>query len=352
VVLLYSALNVAPAMAQCPTCGGTGKVTCPYCDGTGEITIEEGGICETCGGSGVLTPTITRKGSSVGLSEGKVSVVATFENEEDAVAYGKVTVEVEAESAKYKATSARTSFPPHEETEVNVIIEGISDADYSKLVEEVHIGDTVIERLRVSPSIFLSEVEDVVCPHCDGTGVGSVTTECPQCGGTGFIDCPTCGGSGVEAGEQNGALNIGGAVYGAAAVAVVAGVAIAAFVVVKKRKVSEKDLRSLAPTEFQNWVLKKLASKSSSPRDSRVGIDGYTIEGQPVAIKQSDGIGRNVIENFAAAMGRSKAKNGIIVAFSFGDDAFRGKVRAKLNYGLEIEMVTVKDLIEGRKRIL
>jgi len=133
---------------------------------------------------------------------------------------------------------------------------------------------------------------------------------------------------------------------------VVAGVAIAAFVVVKKRKVSEKDLRSLAPTEFQNWVLKKLASKSSSPRDSRVGIDGYTIEGQPVAIKQSDGIGRNVIENFAAAMGRSKAKNGIIVAFSFGDDAFRGKVRAKLNYGLEIEMVTVKDLIEGRKRIL
>jgi hypothetical protein len=338
-------------MAQCPTCGGTGKVTCPYCDGTGEITIEEGGICETCGGSGVLTPTITRKGSSVGLSGRTVSVVATYENEEDVVAYGKVTVEIEAESAMYTATSARTSFPPHEETEVNVIIEGISDADYNKLVEEVNIGGTVIERLRSSPLILLSE-ENVVCPHCDGTGVGSVTTECPQCGGTGFIECPTCGGSGVEGGEQNGALDIGGAVYGVAAVAVVAGVAIAAFVVVKKRSVSEKNLRKLPPTEFQNWVIKKLAGKSSSPRDSRVGIDGYTIKGQPVSIKQSDGIGRNVIENFAAAMGRSKAKNGIIVAFSFGDDAFRGKVRAKLNYGLEIEMVTVKDLIEGRDRLL
>jgi len=47
-----------------------------------------------------------------------------------------------------------------------------------------------------------------------------------------------------------------------------------------------------------------------------------------------------------------EAKNWIIVAFSFGDDAFRGKVRAKLNYGLEIQMVTVKELIESKKRPL
>jgi hypothetical protein len=141
-------------------------------------------------------------------------------------------------------------------------------------------------------------------------------------------------------------LDIGGVALG---VAVVAGVAITAFVVVKKRKISEKDLRKLSPTEFQNWVLKKLAGKSSSPRDSHVGIDGYTIEGQPISIKQSDGIDRNGVESFAAAMGRSKAKNGTIVAFSFADDALRGKVKAKLNYGLEIQMVTVKDLIEGRK---
>lgn len=349
-ILLYSALNVAPAMAQCPTCGGTGKVICPYCEGSGEITIEEGGTCETCGGSGILKPTITAKSSSAGASGGKVSVVAAFENEDDIVAYGKVTVEVEAESATYTATSARTSFPPHEEIEVNVVITGISDADYDKLLQDVHIGETVIQQLRVSPLISLSEVEDVVCPHCDGTGVGSGIAECPYCGGIGIADCPTCGGPVVDGGEQNEDLNIpfdiGGTVLG---VAVVAGVAIAAFVVVKKRKVSEKDLRKLPPTEFQNWVIKKLAGKSSSLRDSHVGIDGYTIEGQPISIKQSDGIDRTVIENFAAAMGRSKAKNGIIVAFSFGADALRGKVRAKLTYGLEIQMVTVKELIEGRK---
>lgn len=330
-------------MAQCPTCKGTGKVICSYCQGSGEITIEKEGICEACSGSGVLKPTITIKSKSVWLSDGKVFVKARFENVEDVATYGKVTAEVEAQTATYTATSSRTSFPPHEEIEVTVIIEEISSADYNQL-----------EVKKIFPThTSLSEVEDVVCPHCDGTGLGSGIAECPHCGGTGIADCPTCSGAVVDRGEQNEKLNIpldiGGTVLG---VSVIAGVAIAAFVVVKKRKVSEKDLRKLPPQEFQNWVLKRLAGKSSSMRDSHVGIDGYTIEGQPISIKQSDGVGRNVIENFAAAMGQSKAKNGIIVAFSFGDDAYTGKVRAKLNYRLEIQMVTVKDLIEGRNRTL
>jgi hypothetical protein len=42
----------------------------------------------------------------------------------------------------------------------------------------------------------------------------------------------------------------------------------------------------------------------------------------------------------------------MIVAYSFGNDAYTAKVKAKLNYGLEIQMVTVKDLIESRKRPL
>jgi hypothetical protein len=343
-------------MAQCPTCHGTGKVDCPDCNGTGKITIEEG-QCEACGGTGTLPANLIATFKTAQPGDGKISVNAMVQNSEDVEAYGNVTAKVESGDIAYEATSDRTTFPPGEQTAVIVIIEGISDADYRQLVEHIWLGGengTEIDRLLPSThvSVSLSEVENVVCRYCHGTGRGSLIKDCPTCGGTGFIDCPTCGGSGVEAGEQNGALDIGGAVYGVAAVAVVAGVAIAAFGVVKKRKVSEKDLRKLPPTEFQNWVLKKLAGKSSSPRDSRVGIDGYTIEGQPVSVKQSDGVGRNVIENFAAAMGRSKAKNGIIVAFSFGDDAFRGKVRAKLNYGLEIEMVTVKDLIEGRNRIL
>jgi hypothetical protein len=324
-------------MAQCPTCHGTGKIECPYCDGTGEITIEEGEPCGHCGGSGTLKPSVILTSKSTHLSDGKIFVRVKYRNEEDVSTYGRVTAEVEVQTNTYTATSSDTTFPAHEETEIKFAIEGISLADYNYLQEK-----------RVYETSTTLEVNDVPCPYCDGTGLAPSTIECPQCGGTGVIDCPTCGGSGLAAGEQDGELDIGGAVYGVAAVAVVAGVAIAAFVVVKKRSVREEDLRKLPSNEFQNWVLKRIGGKSSSQSDARMGIDGYTIEGKPISIKQADGIGRNVFETFASAMGRRNAKNGTIVAFSFGNDAIRGKVRAKLHYGLEIEMVTVKELIEGR----
>jgi len=141
-------------------------------------------------------------------------------------------------------------------------------------------------------------------------------------------------------------LFIGEVVVGVVAVA---GVGISAFVVVKKRKVSEKSLRRLSSSEFQGWVLKRLDGKSSSSRDSAIGIDGFTKSGQPVLIKQSDDIGMSVIEKFASALARNKTRQGVIVAFSFGSDAIRGKVRAKMNYGLEIQMLTVNELVYGKR---
>jgi hypothetical protein len=131
--------------------------------------------------------------------------------------------------------------------------------------------------------------------------------------------------------------------------AVVAGVGISAFVVVKKRRVNERSLRRLSSSEFQTWVLKRLDGKSSSSRDSAMGIDGFTTGGQPVSIKQSDDVGMRVIESFASALARNRVREGIIVAFSFGSDAIRGKVRAKTNYGLEIQMLTVNELIYNQR---
>ena len=325
-ILLCSALNVALTMAECPTCHGTGKVVCSYCDGTGEITIEEGEPCFYCSGSGILEPTLTLTSRSTWLSDGKVFVQVKYRNEEDVSTYGRVTAGVEVQTNTYTATSSDTTFPPNEETQITFSIDGISSADYSKLQAQ-----------QIFSTQITLEAEDVTCPHCDGTGLAPST-----------IECPSCGGLGVVTGEQDGEMDIAGTVYGVAAVAVVAGVAIAAFVVVKKRSVKEGDLRKLPPSEFQNWVLKRLGGKSSSSGDARMGIDGYTLEGQPVSIKQADDVGRNVIENFAAAMGRRQAKDGMIVAFSFGTDAIRGRIRAKMSYGLEIQMVTVKELIEGR----
>ena len=130
---------------------------------------------------------------------------------------------------------------------------------------------------------------------------------------------------------------------------IVAGVVIAAVVIVKRKKVTEKDLKKLSSDEFQKWVIQRLSGNPSSLRDARLGIDAYTAEGHPIQIKPSDNIGRNEIDTFASIMGRVKAKNGIVVAFSFRDDVYRGIVRARVNYGIEIQKVTVKELIESRR---
>ena len=192
-----------------------------------------------------------------------------------------------------------------------------------------------------SCSIYLSEVDSTPCSDCDGTGVVSMVIYCPECGGTGYA---TAG-----AGDGTNFLVVGGAVVG---VAVAAVVTIAAIGVVRRKRVTEEKLRKLPTSEFQSWVVQRLFGKGSSPKDSYIGIDGYTAEGHPIQAKQSDDIGRNVIDNFVTAMGRSKAKKGILVAFSFGKDAYVGKVRAKVHYGREIKLVTVKELIKSRNRTL
>jgi len=115
---------------------------------------------------------------------------------------------------------------------------------------------------------------------------------------------------------------------------------------------TEDDLRSLAPFEFQNWICQRLLGRVSRRRSSDMGIDGYSFEGYPIQVKQSDNIGRNVVDNFETAMRRRNAKKGIIVAFSFGSGAYEEIARAKLHDGFEIKPLTVKELIESRNRTL
>jgi len=268
-----------------------------------------------------------------------------FENKGDVGTNGIATAEVDAKTTTYTEVSGSTYFPPHETISITVTIGGISEEDYRYLTSQMY------PRGRM----YLSEVDDITCPDCDGTGTTSGLVNCPDCDGTGYVPCPDCtsyvidgGGGGGQEEDVTDSFAVDGALVG---VGVFAAVAIAAVIVLKRRKVTEKDLRKLPPSEFQNWVVQRLSGKVSSQRDVSMGIDGYTVEGHPIHIKQSDNVGRNVIESFATAMGRIKAKNGIIVAFSFGSDVYRGIVRAKLNYRVEIKTVTVKELIEGRGTI-
>jgi hypothetical protein len=347
VVLLFSALTVASALAdECPTCNGTGKIVCTQCKGTGKIASYEGSeACPTCEGSGVLTPTITNKGTIPWVGEGSVYVKGSFQNEEDVKITANVTAEVQSSSKTYTNSLSNVEFPPHQTIDVTVTIAGISSADYQYFASQ-----------RPCPRgrIYVTGAGQVTCPTCGGTGaVSSDTSTCPQCDGTGFVTCADCGGTGIAGEGQNAgtpfSLGSEGVMVG---VAVVAAVIIVAVLVVKKRRLTEDSLRKLSPSEFQDWVVQRLSGTVSSTKDSRIGIDGYTSAGYPIQIKQSDDVGKDVIDRFATAMAQSKARTGMVVAFSFGSGAFEGTVRAKLNYRVEIKTMTVKELLESKYRAL
>jgi hypothetical protein len=111
---------------------------------------------------------------------------------------------------------------------------------------------------------------------------------------------------------------------------------------------TEEDLRKLPPFEFQNWVVQRLFGRVSARKSSDMGIDGFTFEGVPIQVKQSDDIGRNVVDNFETAIRRRRQSKGVIVAFSFGRGANEEMARAKLHDNLDITLLTVKELLKNQ----
>ncbi len=100
------------------------------------------------------------------------------------------------------------------------------------------------------------------------------------------------------------------------------------------------DLRALKPFEFQNWVIDRINGIQSNRKSGDMGIDGWTfLIHDPVQIKQSERVGRNVVDNFETAIQRANRARGFIVAFSFSGGA---RIRSK---GLDIRLLTVNDLL-------
>jgi len=215
--IMATSLLVTPTWAQglfdkeCPECHGTGKITCDDCDGghivcancdyTGIITCDEcdgsGAItttvdCSTCLGIGEKHPSVVRKSMNgwetlVGF-DWTARVEGTFHNEEDIGTYGKATSEVTTLTETYYHTSPRTYFPPHEDVEITI--------DTS----EIEFGEDWMY------TIYISSVDEITCPDCDGSGATSVITACPDCDSIGTVDCPNCGGIGtLDCPDCNGA---------------------------------------------------------------------------------------------------------------------------------------------------
>ena len=107
------------------------------------------------------------------------------------------------------------------------------------------------------------------------------------------------------------------------------------------------ELKALPPFEFQNAVIQILQGRVGPRKVGDLGIDGYTFDGSPIQIKQSENVTRPVIDAFESAVKRDGKTRGMVVAFSFTRGAFEEVARARNKDGLEIELKTVEELLKG-----
>jgi SAM-dependent methyltransferase len=109
--------------------------------------------------------------------------------------------------------------------------------------------------------------------------------------------------------------------------------------------VNIEDLKKLSPNEFQNWCIHSMDGTVSRKKVGDMGIDGFTFFNRyPIQVKQSENIGRNVIDNFETALQRDKKDKGFIIALSFGKGAYEEVARIKKE-GLFIDLLTVDKLL-------
>lgn len=114
--------------------------------------------------------------------------------------------------------------------------------------------------------------------------------------------------------------------------------------------VTTDDLKALRPFEFQNWVIARIVGTPSPRKTGDMGIDGYwPMTHEPVQIKQSERVGRNVVDNFETALRRAGKDKGYIIAFSFGSGAKSEVARARVQDGLDIVLLPVERVIAMTK---
>jgi len=105
------------------------------------------------------------------------------------------------------------------------------------------------------------------------------------------------------------------------------------------------ELKKLSDWEFQNWVIDRIGGVPSTKRADDMGVDGFTFMARdPIQVKQSEGVGRNVVDNFETAIRRKHKEKGYIVAFSFAKSAYEEAARAKLEDGLDIKLVRADEM--------
>ncbi|MFN2468810.1 MAG: DNA methyltransferase [Gaiellaceae bacterium] len=117
--------------------------------------------------------------------------------------------------------------------------------------------------------------------------------------------------------------------------------------------VSVGQLKELKHFEFQNWVIQRFNGTHSTKKSGDMGIDGYSfLEHLPIQVKQSERVGREIVDKFEAALDREGKDKGYIVAFSFTKGAFEEAARVKATKGWTIQLIQVAELLEDATELV
>ncbi len=120
-------------------------------------------------------------------------------------------------------------------------------------------------------------------------------------------------------------------------------------------------LRNKDAFEFESFIITQFDGINNTKQRNDLGLDGKTRDNQPIQVKRSDQIGRNVIDNFHSAVMRNdknlyeklkiEAKPiGYIIAFSFGKGAIQEVARLKNEENVIIKLVTVEEIVPIAKK--
>ncbi len=111
-----------------------------------------------------------------------------------------------------------------------------------------------------------------------------------------------------------------------------------------------EELKVIQPFEFQNWVFEKLHGRVNPRKTGDMGIDGWIELDVPCQVKQSEGVGRKVVDEFETSINRDhlgqSGIRGVVVGFSFTKDAYDEVARVKLKENMEIRLLTVDEILK------
>ncbi|MDR0348620.1 MAG: site-specific DNA-methyltransferase [Tannerella sp.] len=130
---------------------------------------------------------------------------------------------------------------------------------------------------------------------------------------------------------------------------------------VQLHKYDYNTLRYKDAFEFESWIVGQFGGTGNAKQRSDLGLDGRMPDGAPIQVKRSDNIGRNVIDNFFAAIQRYDEKLfeknvvngkpvGYIIAFSFGKGCVEEVSRLKNHKNIIIELVRVDSIVPIAKK--